>query len=160
MLFWQRSDPSRAARGADAAFRNHGPGQAFSISLSRNRFSIALSRIDSMTTKPAVDEQKASTIERDLMNRALAGDALAYGGLFELHRERIYRMAYAMLHDSDAGEDCVQATFANGLANLSSYRGESEPKAWFTAIALNLCRHRVRDWKHAPGAAADHALES
>ena len=94
------------------------------------------------------------------MNRARAGDALAYGGLFELHRERIYRMAYAMLHDSDAAEDCVQETFANGLANLSSYRGESEPKAWFTAIALNLCRHRVRDWKHAPGAAADHALES
>ena len=94
------------------------------------------------------------------MNRALAGDALAYGGLFELHRERIYRMAYAMLHDSDAGEDCVQETFANGLANLSSYRGESEPRAWFTAIALNVCRHRVRDWKHAPGAAADHALES
>jgi RNA polymerase sigma-70 factor (ECF subfamily) len=104
--------------------------------------------------KPSIDR------ERDLMNRARSGDAAAYGKIFELHQERIYRMAYAMLHDGGAAEDCVQETFAKGLANLPGYRGESTPKAWFTAIALNLCRHRIRDWKYAPAGAADHALES
>jgi len=113
-----------------------------------------------MIRKSAPAGQETRSSEQALMNSARAGDTLAYGGLFELHRERLYWMAYAMLHDSGAAEDCVQETFVNGLANLSSYRGESAPRAWFTAIALNLCRHRIREGKRAPGTAADQALEA
>jgi RNA polymerase sigma-70 factor (ECF subfamily) len=105
-------------------------------------------------------ESLALARERELMSRARAGDAVAYGELFEVHRERIHRMAYAMLHDQGAAEDCVQDTFARGWESLSTFRGESAPRAWFTAIALNFCRHRVRDRKHAPDRAGDHALES
>jgi RNA polymerase sigma-70 factor (ECF subfamily) len=105
-------------------------------------------------------EPASLQIEGDLMARARSGDAVAYGMLFEAHRDRIHRMAYAMLHDQGAAEDCVQDTFARGWENLSTFRGESAPRAWFTAIALNFCRHRVRDRKHAPDSAGDHALES
>src|SRR6185503_11478886 len=109
---------------------------------------------------PSEDEPTLIERERQLMNRARSGDAVAYGELFELHQERMHRMAYVMLRDRGAAEDCVQETFAKGWENLSSYRGESMPKAWFTAIAINLCRHRARERKHAPSGAADHALES
>ena len=115
-----------------------------------------------MTSKASTMQTETASLqrERDLMSRARSGDAAAYGTLFEANRERIHRMAYAMLHDQGAAEDCVQETFAKGWEKLPSFRGESAPRAWFTAIALNLCRHRVRDWKHDPAGAADHDLES
>ena len=97
--------------------------------------------------------------ETVLMDQARAGDAAAYGAIFERHRDHIFRMAYALLHDQADAEDCVQETFTKGLAKLSSYRGESAPKSWFTAIALNECRHRVREWKRDPGVASDQVLE-
>jgi RNA polymerase sigma-70 factor, ECF subfamily len=115
-----------------------------------------------MTFKASTFQTEPASLqrERDLMGRARSGDAVAYGMLFEAHRDRIHRMAYAILHDQGAAEDCVQDTFARGWENLSTFRGESAPRAWFTAIALNFCRHRVRDGKHAPESAGDHALES
>lgn len=115
-----------------------------------------------MISKASTSQNKTAPgdHERELMNRACSGDAVAYGELFELHQERIHRMAYVMLRDRGAAEDCVQETFAKGWENLSSFRGESAPRAWFTAIAINHCRHRAREWKHAPSGAADHALES
>jgi RNA polymerase sigma-70 factor, ECF subfamily len=136
-------------------------GQPFTRSVSP-RPAIEIQGMGIMISKASTSESERPSVdrERDLMNRARSGDVAAYGKIFELHQERIYRMAYAMLHDSGAAEDCVQETFASGLANLTGYRGESAPKAWFTAIALNLCRHRVRDWKYTPASAADHALES
>lgn len=109
---------------------------------------------------PPAEGADANDVERDLMSRALSGDSEAYAGIFELNRDRIFRMAYAILHHSDAAEDCLQETFLKGLANLSSYRGESAPKAWFTAIALNVCRHRLREGKHAAKGAEDRLLES
>lgn len=113
-----------------------------------------------MIRKSSVAASPSAPDERVLMTRAREGDKQAYGALFELHRDRIYRMAYVMLHDSSAAEDCVQETFAKGLAKVSSFRGESVPRAWFTAIALNICRHFFREWRHAPAGAAAQALES
>lgn len=97
--------------------------------------------------------------ERGLMNRALLGDTEAYGELFELCRAKIHRMAYAILHDSATADDVVQETFLRGLDRISTYRGESAPRAWFSSIALNVCRHRIRENKHLEGA-NDRTLES
>jgi RNA polymerase sigma-70 factor (ECF subfamily) len=97
--------------------------------------------------------------ERQLMNRALAGDTHAYGQLFEMCRARVHRMAYAILHDSASADDVVQEAFLRGLDRISTYRGESAPRAWFTSIALNVCRHRIRESKHLEGA-NDRTLEA
>lgn len=98
-------------------------------------------------------------MDMESMRRAMAGDAEAYGQLFERSRERIYRLAYGFLHDAAGAEDCVQETFTKGLANLSSYRGESHPRGWFSSIAMNVCRRRLRDGKHQQEGASDRTLE-
>ena len=85
------------------------------------------------------------TAEIELMNRAMAGDSSAYGELFEKYRERISRMAYAIVHDQSAAEDVVQETFLKGLDRIGTYRAEAAPRAWFSSIALNVCRHRLRE---------------
>lgn len=98
-------------------------------------------------------------LERSLMTRALAGDTDAYGQLFEMCRPRVHRMAYSILHDSASADDVVQEAFLRGLDRISTYRGESAPRAWFLSIALNVCRHRLRESKHLEGA-NDRTLEA
>jgi len=97
--------------------------------------------------------------EIDLMSRAMAGDSAAYGELFEKYRERISRMAYAIVHDQAAAEDVVQETFLKGLDRIATYRAEAAPRAWFSSIALNVCRHRLREGKREAERAGERQLD-
>jgi RNA polymerase sigma-70 factor, ECF subfamily len=110
---------------------------------------------DSEATPPSVPE----AVERELMSRAIAGDSEAYGELFEMHRDRISRMAYAIVHDRSSAEDVVQETFLKGLDRIATYRGEAAPRAWFSSIALNVCRHRLREGKREAERAGDRQLD-
>lgn len=109
---------------------------------------------------PNVTSESLKDPERELMARALRGDTEAYGELFEMCQPRIFRMAYAILHDSAAADDAAQETFLRGLDKIASYRGEAAPRAWFSSIALNVCRHRLREGKHLEAGATDRTLES
>lgn len=80
-----------------------------------------------------------------LMERSKAGDKEAYSILFERHTARIWRLAYMILHNQSSADDVTQETFMQGLVHISTWRGGSDPKSWFTTIALNLCRHSLRD---------------
>jgi RNA polymerase sigma-70 factor (ECF subfamily) len=79
------------------------------------------------------------------MEKARAGDMTPYAILFKRHADRIGRMAYMILHSAAAAEDVVQETFTRGLLHIKAYRGEAEPRVWFTSIAVNLCRHSLRE---------------
>lgn len=92
---------------------------------------------------PVPDE--GGETDRELMDLAKKGDMPAYARLFQRYADRIGRMAYLILHSPVAAEDVVQETFTRGLAHLKTYRGESDPRAWFFSIALNHCRHYLRD---------------
>ena len=109
---------------------------------------------------PSATRRHEDPAEMEFMRRAMAGDGEAYGEIFERNRERIYRLAYGILHNAAAADDCVQETFTKGLANIASYRGESQPRAWFTSIAINVCRHRLREGKHLQEGASDRTLET
>src|SRR5262245_28381347 len=76
--------------------------------------------------------------DQELMDRSKGGDMTPYAMLFKRHADRIWRMAYMILHSSAAAEDVTQETFTRGLTHIASYRGEAEPRAWFSSIALNL----------------------
>jgi hypothetical protein len=108
---------------------------------------------------PAVDAPTAKSTElsdQELMSRSKGGDMTPYAVLFKRHADRIWRMAYMILHSSAAAEDVTQETFTRGLTHIASYRGEAEPRAWFSSIALNLCRHHLRD-KNKEAELADSA---
>ena len=98
----------------------------------------------------------AELSDQELMNRSKGGDMTPYALLFKRHADRIWRMAYMILHSSAAAEDVTQETFTRGLTHIASYRGEAEPRAWFSSIALNLCRHYLRD-KNKEAELADSA---
>ena len=98
----------------------------------------------------------AELSDQELTNRSKGGDMTPYALLFKRHADRIWRMAYMILHSSAAAEDVTQETFTRGLTHIASYRGEAEPRAWFSSIALNLCRHYLRD-KNKEAELADSA---
>jgi RNA polymerase sigma-70 factor (ECF subfamily) len=97
--------------------------------------------------------------DMDLIAKAGKGDMGAYALLFKRHSDRIRRMAYLILHNAAAADDVVQDTFTRGLAHLQSYRGDAEPRAWLSSIALNLCRHILRDRKNEAELAGTDKLE-
>jgi RNA polymerase sigma-70 factor (ECF subfamily) len=85
----------------------------------------------------------------ELMTRAQAGDKAAFGILFQRRSPAIWQMAYLLLHSADAAEDVVQETFTSAFEHVGDFRGESEPRSWLSAIALNSCRRMIR--KRASG---------
>src|SRR5688572_14967257 len=93
--------------------------------------------VQSVSPAPTVDSS-ISTRRKDeeddvaLMHRAASGDMTPYALLFKRHADRIWRMAFLILHSTAAAEDVVQETFTRGLSHIQSYRGESEPRAWFS----------------------------
>jgi RNA polymerase sigma-70 factor (ECF subfamily) len=87
-------------------------------------------------------DSKESDLE--LMGRAQAGDRQAFGALFQRRSPAIWQMAYLLLHSADAAEDVVQETFARAFEHVGDFRGESEPRSWLSAIALNACRRMIR----------------
>jgi RNA polymerase sigma-70 factor (ECF subfamily) len=94
--------------------------------------------------------------DKELLERSKSGGMTPYALLFKRHADRIWRMAYMILHSSTAAEDVTQETFTRGLTHIASYRGEADPRAWFSSIALNLCRHYLRD-KNKEAELADSA---
>jgi len=94
-----------------------------------------------------------------LMHQASSGEMTPYAILFRRHADRIWRMAYMILHSTSMAEDVVQETFTQGLSHIRSYRGEAEPRTWFSAIALNLCRHILRDRKKEAQLAGTEKLD-
>jgi RNA polymerase sigma-70 factor (ECF subfamily) len=94
-----------------------------------------------------------------LMHHASSGEMTPYAILFRRHTDRIWRMAYMILHSTSMAEDVVQETFTQGLSHIRSYRGEAEPRTWFSSIALNLCRHILRDRKKEAQLATEETLD-
>lgn len=92
-----------------------------------------------------------------LMHRASGGDREPYSVLFRRHANRIWQTAFLILHRGASADDVVQETFARGLCHIRNYRGEAEPRAWFSSIALDLCRHILHDSKKDGGSAGPAA---
>jgi RNA polymerase sigma-70 factor (ECF subfamily) len=67
--------------------------------------------------------------------------------LVERYYAAIERVCLSILDDSEEAEDAAQETFIAAYGAWSRYRGEAELKTWLTAIAVNLCRGRLRKRK-------------
>jgi RNA polymerase sigma-70 factor (ECF subfamily) len=82
--------------------------------------------------------------ETELLERARAGDADAFGELVERHRTAVYRAARAALRSADEAEDVAQDAFVAAYRKLGEFRGEASFKTWLLAITWNLARTRRR----------------
>lgn len=75
-----------------------------------------------------------------LVERATAGDKVAFELLLEPLVHPAYRLALGMLHDHEAAQDAVQDASVAAWRSLRNLKAGSEMRPWFLAIVANRCR--------------------
>jgi RNA polymerase sigma-70 factor (ECF subfamily) len=74
-----------------------------------------------------------------LVQRAQAGDAEAFGELYDRYVDLVYRYVYYRVGSAAVAEDLTSETFLRALRRLSSFTWQGrDVGAWFVTIARNL----------------------
>jgi RNA polymerase sigma-70 factor (ECF subfamily) len=77
--------------------------------------------------------------EATLVQRAVAGDADAFGELYSLHMDAIYRYIYYRVEDADDADDLTEQVFLNAWEALPGYEQRKYPfTSWLYRIAHNV----------------------
>jgi len=84
------------------------------------------------------------TSDENIVERALTGDADAFGELVRRWERRIFALAYGMLGREEDARDATQETFIAAFRNLRGFRGEAKVSSWLHRIAVNQCITRQR----------------
>ena len=79
-----------------------------------------------------------------IVQRALTGDAEAFGEIVRRWERRIFALSYGMLGREEDARDATQETFLAAFRNLRGFRGEAKVSSWLHRIAVNQCITRQR----------------
>lgn len=82
--------------------------------------------------------------ERELVEHARRGDRDAAERLLLRHELLLFRVCRNLLPRDEDLEAAVQETMVRALRGLSRYGGQASFASWLAAIAVNLCRDRLR----------------
>jgi RNA polymerase sigma-70 factor (ECF subfamily) len=82
--------------------------------------------------------------ESELIERACAGDQVAFGQLVEKYQNRVYNLAYRMLSNPDEAEEAAQEAFLRAYTNLHRYDPNRSFKTWLLSITSHYCIDRIR----------------
>lgn len=75
---------------------------------------------------------------RELVDRAVGGDTEAFGGLYDLFADDLYRYFYAHLGSYHDSEDLVSRTFMRAWRGIGRFRWKGRPfEAWLFTLARN-----------------------
>jgi RNA polymerase sigma-70 factor (ECF subfamily) len=75
--------------------------------------------------------------EKQLIERAQAGDREAFDELAQIYSARMFRMAMRITGNESEAEDAVQQALLGAFQNLSRFRGDSTFSTWVTRITMN-----------------------
>ena len=78
--------------------------------------------------------------DKDLLQRSLAGDTVAFGALVERHEAAVCAVSFAVTGDREVSEDVTQDAFLTAWRSLPTLREPARFKAWACGIARNLAR--------------------
>src|SRR4029078_9229065 len=79
-----------------------------------------------------------------IVERALSGDAEAFGEIVRRWERRIFALTYGILGREEDARDATQETFLAAFRNLRGFRGEAKVSSWLHRIAVNQCLTRQR----------------
>ena len=102
---------------------------------------------------------ETATSDEQIVERALTGDADAFGEIVRRWERRIFALAYGMLGREEDARDATQETFMAAFRNLRGFRGEAKVSSWLHRIAVNQCITRQRRAKVRNEAALDDETE-
>jgi RNA polymerase sigma-70 factor (ECF subfamily) len=82
--------------------------------------------------------------ERELVERARAGDHDAYAALMREHEQAAFRVAYVIVGSAADAEDVAQEAFVKAYRALGSFRTGSPFRPWVLRIVGNEARNHRR----------------
>lgn len=83
--------------------------------------------------------------ERELVQRAVERDAVAFAELYDRHVVRIYRHIYYLVNEARDAEDLTAQTFLKAWEAIGRYKERGAPfVAWLLRIAHNLTISHLR----------------
>ena len=83
----------------------------------------------------------------ELVLRSQKGDADAFGELVKRHQAAVFNLAYRMLNHYADAADLTQEVFVKAYRAIGGFRGQSQFPTWLHALAVNMCRNRLRRTK-------------
>lgn len=86
----------------------------------------------------------AATSDEQIVERALTGDAEAFGEIVLRWERRIFALSFGMLGREEDARDATQETFLSAFRNLRAFRGDAKVSSWLHRIAVNQCITRQR----------------
>jgi RNA polymerase sigma-70 factor (ECF subfamily) len=93
------------------------------------------------------DKKELSATETRWVEKAQAGDRLAFEQLYRSHCDRIYALCWRMCGgDRGLAEDMVQEAFVRAWSKLDLFRGDSKFGTWLHRLTVNvvLSDRRIR----------------
>lgn len=87
-----------------------------------------------VSTDCVTGTELAEVSDLDLVRRAQAGDADAFGELVERHRRAVFRAALAALGSAAEADDVAQDAFVMAYRKLGGFRGEATFRTWLLSI--------------------------
>ncbi len=109
---------------------------------------------------PAADavqtDERARGDDPALANRAAAGDAEAFGALYDRYVDAVYRYAYYRVRNEADAEDVTSEVFFKALRAMPRYEPRQPFLAWLYRIARNTIIDRAR--RQRPQLAFEDAL--
>lgn len=85
--------------------------------------------------------------DAQLVSLAKQGNTTAFETLIKRYEDRIYSLAYRILHDKEEAYDVLQETAIKAFTNLNKFKGKSSFSTWLYKIALNIILMRKRKQK-------------
>jgi len=82
--------------------------------------------------------------EAEAIERAQAGDPLAFEYLYKLHGPRVYALCLRMVRVATEAEDLTQEAFLLLLRKIHTFRGESAFSTWLHRLVVNVVLMRLR----------------
>jgi RNA polymerase sigma-70 factor (ECF subfamily) len=96
--------------------------------------------------------------EKDIIKRAISGEASAFGLLYDKYQPQIYRFIYLKVSHREEAEDLTHQVFLKSWERIDEYKPQGFPfSAWLYRIARNLIVDHYRLKKNNLG--IDEAVE-
>jgi RNA polymerase sigma-70 factor, ECF subfamily len=89
-------------------------------------------------------EASKKMTETEAINGCIAGDALAFEVLYNLHKRRVYSLCLRMTGNVSEAEDLMQEAFMQLFRKLGTFRGESAFSTWLHRLTVNVVLMHIR----------------
>src|ERR1051326_3355247 len=96
--------------------------------------------------------------EAEAIEKAKAGDGIAFEALYGLYKRRVYSLCLRMTGNTAEAEDLTQEAFLQLYRKIATFRGESAFSTWLHRLAVNVVLMHLRK-KGLPEVSLQETLE-